>query len=258
MRKRTISVLLTVAVLGLLATTALAEKPTVIRAGNLVLKLNGSVSPRKLPKRRLAPITLRASGAFATADGSQPPAARTVTIDFDKHGTVDARGLPVCRSSALQARDTAAAKRACPRAIVGTGHTTVRVAFGGEQAPFDASGPLVLFNGGVRGRVTTMYIHAYVSVPTPTALVTVVKITKIHRGRYGTRATARIPTVAGGAGSLVGFNLKVRRSFGYRGRRHSYLLARCANGRFFAHATTAFVDGARAAGTIVRACTARG
>ncbi len=203
-------------------------------------------------------ITLRASGALATVDGSQPPAARTVAIDFDKHGTIDAKGLPVCHASALQARDTAAAKRACPRAIVGAGRTTVRVAFGGEQAPFDASGPLVLFNGGVRGRVTTMYIHAYVSVPVPTALVTVVKIKKIHRGRYGTRAVAKIPTIANGAGSLVDFNLKVHRSFRYRGRRHSYLLARCANGRFFAHATTAFADGTRAAGTIVRACAARG
>jgi|GEM_PF-5392697 len=37
-----------------------------------------------------------------------------------------------------------------------------------EQPSFNASGPLVLFNGGVRGGVTTMYIHAYVSVPTPT------------------------------------------------------------------------------------------
>ena len=181
-----------------------------------------------------------------------------MTIDFDKHGTIDAKGLPVCHASALQARDTAAAKRACPRAIVGTGRTTVRVAFGGEQAPFDASGPLVLFNGGVRGRVTTMYIHAYVSVPVPTALVTVVKIKKIHRGRYGTRAVAKIPTIANGAGSLVDFNLKVHRSFRYRGRRHSYLLARCANGHFFAHATTAFADGTRATGTIVRACAARG
>ena len=208
MRKNLMQILIVAtALIGVTGASAFAERPTVVRAGNLVLKLNGGVSPKKLPKGKLAPITLKASGNITTTDGSQPPAAKTVTIDFDKHGTIDARGLKVCRSGALQSRDTAAAKKACPQAIVGSGHTTVRVSFP-EQPSFSASGPLVLFNGGVRGGVTTMYIHAYVSVPTPTALVTVVKIKKIHKGRYGTRAEARIPKIAGGSGSLTKLQLQ--------------------------------------------------
>jgi hypothetical protein len=258
MRKRLVQTLIAaIALIGLIAASALAEPPTVVRAGNLILKLNGGVSPKKLPKRKLAPITLKASAAISTTDGSQPPAARTVTIDFDKHGTIDARGLTTCRPGELQSRDTKAAKKACPTAIVGSGHTTVRVAFP-EQQGFGASGPLVLFNGGVKGGVTTMYIHAYVNVPAPTAIVTVVKIKKIHKGHYGTRAEARIPTIAGGSGSLTAFNFKIHRTFKYKGKKRSYLLARCANGRFFAHATTAFTDGTRATGTIVRSCTPRG
>jgi len=257
MRRELVKALIAAAVLvGLVAGRAAAERPTVVRAGNLILRLNGGVTPRKLPKGKLAPITLKASGAIATADGSQPPVAKTVTIDFDKHGTIDAKGLPVCRSSQLQARDTEAAKRACRGAIVGSGHTPVRVAFA-EQSPFTASGPLVLFNGGVRRGVTTMYIHAYVNVPAPTALVTVVTIKKIHKGRYGIRAVARIPKIAGGYGSLINFHLKIHRTFRSGGRKHNYLLARCANGRFYAHATAAFADGTRATGTIVRACSAR-
>ena len=171
---------------------ASAAKPTVVRAGNVILTLNGGVSPKKLPKNKLAPIALNVSGSIATVDGSQPPVAKTVTIDFDKNGTVNAKGLPVCRSGQLQARDTGDAKAACPKAIVGKGRTTVRVAFP-DQAPFNASGPLVLFNGGVKGGTTTMFIHAYVNVPTPTALVTTVKITKIRKGRFGTRADAEDP-----------------------------------------------------------------
>jgi hypothetical protein len=258
MRKRLVQTLIAaIALIGLIAASALAEPPTVVRAGNLILKLNGGVSPKKLPKRELAPITLKASAAISTTDGSQPPAARTVTIDFDKHGTIDARGLATCRPGALQSRDTKAAKKACPTAIVGSGHTTVRVAFP-EQQGFGASGPLVLFNGGVKGGVTTMYIHAYLNVPAPTAIVTVVKVKKIHKGHYGTRAEARIPKIAGGSGSLTAFNFKIHRTFKYKGKKRSYLLARCANGRFFAHATTAFTDGTRATGTIVRSCTPRG
>lgn len=255
-RKLVPSLIAVVVLAGLIAGAALAEPPTVVRAGNLILKLNGGVAPKRLPKGKLAPITLRASGTIATTDGSQPPAAKTVTIDFDKHGTIDARGLPVCRSGQLQSRDTAAAKRACPTAIVGGGKTTVRVAFP-EQSAFSASGPLVLFNGGVRGGVTKMYIHAYVSVPSPTAIVTAVKIKKVSKGRYGTRAVATIPKIAGGSGSLTNFDFKIHRTFNYRGKKHSYLLARCANGHFFAHAATAFADGSRAQGTIVRTCSAR-
>lgn len=236
---------------------SVAAKPTVVRAGNLVLKLNGGVTPKTLPKRKLAPIVLRASGQLGTVDGSQPPALRKVTIDFDKQGTVNAKGLPVCRPGKLQSRNTAAAKKACPRAIVGTGKTKVRVAFS-EQQPFTASGPLILFNGGTRGKVTKMFIHAYVSIPAPTAIVTPVIVKKINRGRYGTRAIARIPKIAGGSGSVTFFKVTVKRKFRYRGRTQSYLLARCAKGRFFAHATSIFADGTRAAGTIVRGCNARG
>jgi hypothetical protein len=258
MRRNLVQTLIALTVLASLAcATAMAEPATVVRAGNLVLRLNGDVSPQKLPKRKLAPITLRVSGAIATTDGSQPPAAKTVTIDFDKQGTINARGLPVCRASALQSRDTKAARKACPTAIVGAGRTTVRVAFP-EQPAFEARGPLVLFNGGVRRGVTTMYIHAYVNVPTPTALVTVVKIKKIGKGRFGTRAVARLPRIAGGSGSLTNFNLTIHRTFKYRGKNQSYLLARCASGRFFADATATFAEGSRIAGTIVRSCTARG
>lgn len=249
---------LLIAVVGTLAAVlaasfAAAEKATVVRAGNLVLRINGGVSPKKLPKNKLAPITLRASGRLSTTDGSQPPATKTVTIDFDKHGTINARGLPVCHAGQLQSRDTKSAKAACPKSIVGHGKTIVRVAFP-EQTPFQSTGPLILFNGGVRHGVTTMYIHAYVSVPTPTAIVTVVKIKKIHKGPYGTRAMARIPKIAGGAGSVTSFTLAVHRTFKRGGKKQSYLLARCANGRFRAHAVLRAADGTTMGGSIVRSC----
>ncbi len=238
------------------ASIATAAKPTVVRVGNLVLKINGGVTPKKLPRKRMAPITLHTSGHMDTVDGEQPPALKEVKIDFDKHGTIDARGLPVCRPGKLQARDTQHAKAACPRAIVGHGSTRVRVAFP-EQTPFESSGPLVLFNGGVRGGVTKMYIHAYVNVPAPTAIVSVVKVKKIRKGRFGTRAIARVPVIAGGSGSVIHFNLAVRRVFRVHGQKRSYLTARCANGRFFAHAIALYRDGRRLAGNVVRPCKVR-
>lgn len=230
-----------------------ASGPTVVRAGNLVVRLNGGVTPKRLPKRRMAPITLRVSAGIATLDGSQPAATRRVVTEFDRNGRVSARGLASCRRGQLEARTTAGAKRVCRRAIVGSGKTKVRVAFA-EQRPFDASGPLVLFNGGVRHGVTTLYIHAYVDVPAPTAIVTPVKIRRIHRGRYGTRAVAAIPKIAGGNGSVTHFGLAIRRSFRFRGQRRSYLSARCATGRFFARAKIAFAGAPQIGGNVIRPC----
>lgn len=258
MRRRSLQIL-PVAVIALAvvaAGQAFAEKATVVQSGNLIMRINGGVSPEKLPKRKMAPITLRASANIATVDGSHPPAAKTVTIDFDKNGTINAEGLAVCRSGKLQSRHTAEAKKACPKAIVGKGSTTVQVSFP-EQKPFSAQGPLVVFNGGVRKGVTTMFIHAYVNVPTPTAIVTVVKVKKIRKGPYGTRAIARIPKIAGGSGSLVRFNLAIRRTFQHKGKRQSYLVARCANGRLRAHAVTKMSDGTRIGGSILRRCGTR-
>lgn len=236
---------------------ATAAKPTVVRAGTLVLKINGGVAPQRLPKNRMAPIALRISGNISTTDGSQPPAARLVIADFDRHGTVNARGLATCRAGELEARATGAAKAACRRAIVGSGKTTVRVAFP-ESAAFHSTGPLVLFNGGVKRGVTTIYIHAYVNVPVPTAIVTRVKVKRIRKGRFGTRAIARIPVIAGGSGSVTRFAMKIQRTFVHRGKRQSYLLARCADGRFFAKGSVAFTGGPRLVGTVVRGCRIRG
>jgi hypothetical protein len=241
----------------LIAGAAGGAKPTVVRAGSLILKLNGGVAPKALPKKKMAPVALRISGNISTVDGSHPPAARTIIADFDKHGQVNAKGLPVCRSGQLQSRNTGAAKKACPKAIVGSGKTTVRVQFP-ESQPFYASGPLVLFNGGVRGKVTTMYIHAYVSVPAPTAIVTQVKIKPVRKGRFGTRAIATIPKIAGGSGSVTRFAMKIQRNFRYKGKKQGYLLARCANGRFFAKGNVAFADGTRVTGTVIRGCRSKG
>jgi hypothetical protein len=239
------------------ASIAVAAKPTVVRAGNLVLKLNGGVTPKKLPKRKMAPITLNVQGNIGTVDGKHPPAASTITVDFDKNGTINAKGLPVCKSGQLQARTTAAAKKACPKAIVGSGSTAVEVEFA-ESAPFTAKGPLVLFNGGVKGGKTKMFIHAYVNVPAPTAIVTNVTVTKKRSGKYGTRAVAKIPVIAGGSGSVLDFKLKVQRKFKRGGKKQSYLSARCATGKFFAKAKAQFRGGPTVQGTVVRPCTPKG
>jgi hypothetical protein len=163
----------------------------VCRAGNLFLEDDGGIFPSSLPRHSQMPISARINAEIGTTDGSHPPAVKTLNIDFDKSIQVNAKGLPVCKSSQLVARSTAAAKKACPDAIVGSGEGAVEDAFS-EQKPFAAKGPIVLFNGGVHGGTTLPFGHAYVEVPTPTAVVVVVKITRPQSATCSPRLNAVI------------------------------------------------------------------
>jgi hypothetical protein len=235
---------------------ATASQPVVVRGGNLILTFNGDVFPVALPRNTPAPITLKVSGSIATSDGSQPPALREVIIDTAKDGFVNAKGLPACTMVKLIAQSPQAAERSCPESIVGRGHTTVRVAFP-ESTPFSARGQVTAFNGGVKGRVTTLFIHAYVAVPAPTAVVTTVKIKREINGPYGLHSVARVPLIAGGYGSLTKFNLTIHRLFDYRGEQQSYLEGECHNDKQLAKVVDIFVDDTEISGRLVRPCKIR-
>lgn len=252
MRKRlTWTLALGAAVAVAVAGIAVAYKPTIIHAGNLTLTFNGGITPTKLPKNKLAPITLNVQGKIATNDGSHPPALKEFLLETDKNGTVNAKGVPACTSGKLQATDTKHAEAACKKAIVGTGTTAVEVAFP-EQKPIPVTSKLLAINGGVKGGVTTIFIHAYFGSPIPGAIVTTVKVKKIHKGRFGTYSVATIPKIAGGNGSVTSFNLTV-------GNKHKgYLMAKCPDGHLDAHGTAVFSDGTRASGSVIRKCTPAG
>jgi hypothetical protein len=240
--------------LALIATASALAEPKVVRVGNLVFRDNGFISPSTLPRHEQAPIAAILNGSIGTVDGSHPPAIEGVIADFDKSIRVNAKGLPACRRDQLVARSTAAARKACPDAIVGSGNGEVEVTFP-EQAPLDAKGPITLFNGGVRGSTTLLFIHAYVNVPAPTAVIATVKLTRIHRGHYGTHAVAQIPRIAGGAGSVTRFKLTIDRTFTAKGKEASYLTASCPTGVYYAEGKVQFADGTMLKVTHALPCT---
>jgi hypothetical protein len=242
MRKHLTQVTIVAAGLALLvAATALAQ-PKVVRVGNLFFKDDGGISPTRLPRHEQAPVSAIIKDEIGTLDGSHPPAIESVIAYFDKTIEVNAKGLPACKEAKLVARSTVEAKRACPQAIVGTGEGEVEVAFP-EQAPFAAKGPIVLFNGGVRGGTTLLLIHTYVAVPAPTAVIATVEITRIPRGPFGLHVIAQIPKIAGGFGSPVRYRITLGRTFAYKGRKQSYLTASCPSGHYLAEGKIQFFDG---------------
>jgi hypothetical protein len=241
---------------ALIATASAFAAPEEFQIGNLFLRDNGGISPSTLPRHEQAPITAHIKGQIGTTDGTHPPAIKSVDADFDKTIEIDAKGLPACRKGQLEARTSESAKQACPDAIVGSGDAEVEVAFP-EQPPFSARGPIVAFNGGVHGGTTLLYIHTYVAVPAPTAVVATVKLTRIHRGKYGVHADARIPLIAGGSGSVVKFKMNIGRKYSYKGREKSYLTASCPTGVYYAEGKVRFIDGPLLAVSHALPCTPR-
>ncbi len=240
--------------LALSAATAASAGLDMVRVGNLYLRGSGGISPRKLPRHELAPISANLHDEIGTTDGSHPPALTSVSADIDKTIELNARGLPACAEGALEARSTVEAKKACPDAIVGSGEAEVEVAFP-EQGPFSAKGPIVLFNGGIHGGTTVLYIHTYVAVPAPTAVIAKVELSRISHGPFGLHFDAEIPPVAGGAGSAVKFRISIGRRFTYNRRKASYLSASCPTGTYKAEATVRFIEAPTLQITHVLPCT---
>lgn len=214
----------------------------VVHLGNLFLADNGGITPSALPRHGSAPISARLEAEIGTTDGSHPPALRHIDLDIDRTIGIDATGLPTCKLIRVEATSSAAAKRACPDAIIGSGWAKVEVAFP-EQAPFSSTGPVVLFNGGVRGKTTLVLLHAYVDVPAPTAIVVPAQIVHIDKGRFGLEILATIPRIAGGAGSVTAFRLDVGRRFTVAGKRRSLLTAGCPSGSYRTEGEAEFADG---------------
>lgn len=225
-----------------------AEKPVKVIAGNLELTFNGGFTPKTLSKKKLTPITLNVSGKIRTKDGEHAPAMKEFVLEADKNSAVELKGLPICTASKLQSQDTKHAEAICKKAIIGSGKATAGIKFP-EQAEIPAVSKIIAFNGGFKGGTSTIYIHAYLTVPTPAAIVTTVKIKKIHNGRFGLKSIATIPKIAGGNGSVTDFNLTINKK--------GVLLAKCPDGKLQAHGTAVFSDGTRASAEVIRTCTGK-
>ena len=241
------------ALLLLTATTAYALKLT---AGPIVVNAEGGFSPQALPKHQNAPIVLRGGGSVSTVSGALPPILKTITIDFDRHGSVQTNGLEVCTKAKLAATTTAAARRACPDAIVGEGEGHAVVQFP-ESPSIPVSSPITVFNGPKRHGDDTVLGHAYLSVPAPTTYIVPVVIERIHDGVFGYRTTIDLPPIAGGAGVPISGHLKIGRRWTYRGSHYSYVNARCETGHLQARAEFEFSGGTFLTGDFLRPCAVR-
>lgn len=231
-----------------------------VLAGNLKIEISGHSTPKALPRDEFVPISFSGGASVSTRDGTHIPAALGTELLVDEHIRLDTTGLPTCSPGQLQSASPAQAMKACGDALIGRGASTAQVQFP-EQAPFEAKGPLLAFNGpsggggggyGGSGYNEQLY-YVYANVPLPTALVAIGKVSKAS-GKYGYKISITIPKIAGGSGSFKSAEFTINRRWKYKGAKHSFLNAECANGHFAAQVKVAFGDGTDLSGIVFQNC----
>ena len=257
MRHGPLTVLTATLCLALLVIPAQAE---LSGSGGLLARFDGDISPRALPRDRLAPIAVRIDATVRAPAGRTPPALRLFRIALARGGHLDTRGLPTCRRAQVASTSPSAALAACGDALVGAGGIVARTVQDGRPGSTQR-GELLLFNAGSHGHPLIL-AHLFRSDPPVTDLFAF----HIQRttGSFATLATARLPRSLSRNGYLSSVFLTLRRTFLYRHHRHSYLSAACRTppgipiASFpFARTTLGFADGRTLSATLVRTCRVR-
>lgn len=254
------------ALIGLLVALALfgatVARGEIAGENGLFVSFGGGFTPRALPRDRDVPVTVNLNTQIKTADGSRPPQLRRISFEVNRYGRITTKGLPACRPELLESTDPAVALERCRPAIVGHGDFVANVEFP-DRAPFPVHGRMLAFNGRTHGRPSIL-LHIHGSRPAEVTVVLSFLIRHPPRGKFGTVLTTKIPRLASDLGYVTDVSLVFDRRYRYRGKRYSFLSARCAAPSGFPGAifsftrgTFTFAGGGQLVTTLTRDCTVR-
>jgi len=233
-----------------------------VQEGNIAVKFDGGISPHALPRHGTAPVTVTIDSSFQATDGADPPPQlQRISIGINRKGKIFDRGLPTCRVRRIQPATISAARSICGGAIVGSGHVRVRVHLA-NQSPFTFKGPMLVFNGRRSGGERRLLAQVY-GIRPPSAFVLTFKIRR-EAGTFGMVIQTTLPKEARDWAYVTHFDMRLRRSYVYRGKRHSYVNAGCpAPDGFtvvpfqFARASFEFAGGREVTSELTRTCRVR-
>jgi hypothetical protein len=188
---------------------------------NTTQTITGNVSPNKLPKKKFKNVALNTAVSTDTSPrgGALDPANRAL-IDFDDDIKFNTKGVPTCTVARISGLPAAAARDECRRAMIGTGHATVRVG----TTPVDAT--VSAFNA----KRKKILLHADAGF---TQTVLVGKLVDSHAGRdYGKALDVNVPALPGGA-AVSRFQVRVKHGKYVRARCHDKNRKLNYKGKFF-------------------------
>ncbi len=212
------------AAVALLAATSLAHA-TVVQEGNLRITILSQIQPYKLPRSGTAPIAVFVSGHLSAPHGGIPAQLQRMTVEVNKHGLLQSKGLPACGVSEIQPASTQQALQRCGDAEIGSGQFWAHIVLP-DQGAYPSHGRLLIFNGTRNGK-PVLLTHIFTANPFFSSFVIVFSIQKVDDGAYGTRLTASLPQALGSWGYVDRIKLTLKRKYAYRGKQLSYFNAGC-------------------------------
>jgi hypothetical protein len=251
--------------LGLLVCLALAcatsaALAATVQEGTLRVSITTQVKPYRLPRSDPAPIDVFIAGHIASTTGGVPSQLTRMTILVNRHGVLDTSAVPVCPVGEIRPATTAHALERCGPSLVGSGHFWASVVFA-EQGVYHTTGRLLAFNGRSHGKPAVL-AQIYTTQPFPSSFVIPFSITKIPKGRYGTKLSAELPVALGEWGFVNRIKMTFGRTVQMAGERErSFLDASCPAVRGADVATFplalsefAFADGQGLHATVSKTC----
>jgi hypothetical protein len=244
-----------------LASASLASAE-VGQKGHIRVTFSGSIAPVKLPRTGTAPIGVSLGGKIKTTDPALPPILDRIILDINRNGKIQNKGLDTCSLAKLQQVSSATAKKQCKEALIGRGNVTSRVSLPGQGA-FASNGTLLAFNGTYKGK-TAIFAQVASGAPLPLTYVIVFEVKKTA-GTFGSSLVGTLPPIASEYGYISAFNMNLRRTYTYKGKKMSYASSGCPAAKGFpganfplAKASYEFEDGTKITSTLIRECKVRG
>jgi hypothetical protein len=246
------------AAVGLLTCASLAHA-TVVQEGNLRITVLSQVLPYKLPRKGTAPIAVFVSGHLSEPHGGIPSQLQEMTVEVNKHGLLQSKGLPSCPLSRIQPASTQRALESCGDALIGSGQFWAHIVLP-DQGAYPTHGRLLIFNGRQKG-APVIFTHIFTANPFFSSFVIPFAIQKKSNGAYGTKLTASLPQALGDWGYVDRIKLTLKRKYRFGGKELSYFNAGCpapegSKRTVFplALASFAFADGSQLAAKVEKAC----
>jgi hypothetical protein len=249
------------AVAAILATASLAQA-TVVQEGNVRITVLSQVLPYKLPRHGTAPIAVFVSGHLSEPHGGIPSQLQEMTVEVNKHGLLQSKGLPTCPLPKLQPASTERALASCGDALIGSGQFWAHIVLP-DQGAYPTHGRLLIFNGKQKGK-PVIFTHIFTANPFFSSFVIPFTIQKKANGAYGTKLSASLPQALGDWGYVDRIKLTLKRKYSFKGRKLSYFNAGCpappGSPRTvfpLALASFAFADGTDVSAKVEKACAVR-
>ena len=209
----------------LLLTMVAGAHAAVVQEAGLRITVLSQVKPFKLPRTATAPIAVFVSGHVASVDGGTPPQLQQMTIDVNRHGVLQSKGLPTCPLARIKTASSTRALSLCGDALVGSGRFWASVVFP-DQRPYPTRGKLLIFNGRQDG-APVLYAHIFTTIPFASSFVIPFAMQQVDAGPYGTELTASLPQALGSWGFVDRIKLTLRRRYVADGEHLSYFNAGC-------------------------------